>query len=102
MNDEREAMAVALDRWAENLGALIRHLSDGDEDVAREDVLILLLQGLDLFGGPESMMMQQSFPVLDAIKKKIDASDLGGALRQVLYFRQQIEEVRDLVRTGGD
>lgn len=101
MNDHRHAVTVALEHWGGTLETLIRHLSEADEDASGEAVLILLLQGLDLFGGPESLLMQQSLPVLDAIRQKVDESDLGGALRQAQLFRQQLEEVRDRVGTEG-
>lgn len=99
MNDHRNAVTVALEQWAGTIETLIHHLGEADADASREAVLILLLQGLDLFSGPESVLMQQSFPVLDAIKKKVDASDLDGALKQALLFRQQVGEVQDLLRS---
>lgn len=102
MNDNREAVSAALEQWSVTLDTLIRQLVDADEDASHEAVSILLVQGLGLFGGPVSVVMQESFPVLDAIQKKVDASDLDGALRQALVFRQQLEEIRDLVRTEGN
>ena len=98
MTDHREAMSAALETWIETLEILISHLTKGDVEAAHEAVLILLLQGLDLFGGPDSVLMKQCFPVLDAIKKKVDVSDLDGALRQSLLFRKQLEEIRSLMR----
>lgn len=98
MNDNREAVSAALEAWYGTLGTLIHHLTEADEDASSEAILILLLQGLGSFGGPDSVM-GHFFPVLDAIKKKVDASDLAGALSQAQLFRHQIEVVRALVST---
>jgi|GEM_PF-3597449 hypothetical protein len=87
-----------LDAWQASLYTLIQHLNAGDVDASHEAVFILLVQGLGLFGeGP----MMQFFPVVDSIKGKIDRSDLGGALRQALVFRQQLDEVKVLVCRGA-
>jgi hypothetical protein len=87
-----------LDAWRGTLDVLIQHLDAADQDALREDVFVLLLQGLGLFGfeGP----MIHLFPVVDSIRIKIDRSDLDGALRQALSFRKQLEEVRALVCSG--
>jgi hypothetical protein len=97
MNDTPGSVIEALDTWNATAGILIQHLAAGDEEAAQEALTILLMQGLGLFGGPESVMMQQAFPVLDGIKTRID---LGGALSRGLEFQRQIGEVRSLVLDG--
>jgi hypothetical protein len=44
--------------------------------------------------------MMHLFPVLDSMKTRIDKSDVDGALRQAIIFRQQLDEVRALVCSG--
>jgi len=56
----------------------------------------LLLQALDKFGA-ESAAMKQFFPVLDAIKSRIDANQLEGALGQTRSFQSQLKEVMHIV-----
>jgi hypothetical protein len=90
-----------LDSWRANLDILLRHLAADDKDGSREAVFILLLQGLGFFGGPEGPMMHL-FPVVDSIRIKIDKSDLDGASRQALIFRQQLEEVKVLIQDGAE
>ena len=100
MTDIYETTDAALGAWRANLETLIQHLIAADQDASREDVFVLLIQGLGFFGGPEGPMILL-FPVVDAIKSRIDSSDLEGALRQAIIFRKQLDEVVALVR-GGD
>jgi hypothetical protein len=44
--------------------------------------------------GPDSPVMQHFFPVMDTIKRRIDALDLEGALRQTVVFERQINEIK--------
>ena len=41
-------------------------------------------------------LMQHFFPVMDAIKRRIDAEDLEGALQQTVIFERQINEIKAL------
>jgi len=100
MNDIFGPTSAALDAWQANLDILIQHLEAADKDASREAVFVLLLQGLGSFGGPEGPM-GLLFPVVDAIKSRIDKSDLDAALRQAIIFRKQLEEVAALVRGGA-
>ena len=97
MNDNASA---ALDAWRANLDILIEHLSAAEEpENISEALLVLLLQGFGLFG-LDSLVMQECFPVLDLLKRRIDSRDYRGALRQALLFRHQLDEVRALVCRG--
>jgi len=91
-------MPEALEAWLETLNILIQRLADKEEDLAQEAVSVLLLQGLELFGGPDSVLMQQCFPVLDAIKRALDRQDLHAAVGQAFTLQTQLLEVLELVR----
>lgn len=100
MKDHQEAMLFALQEWRKSLDELVRHLREANKDAAGEAVFILLLQGLDQFGGPDSPVMEQFGPVLDVIKKRVHAADFEGALRQALSFQRQLDEIDLLMRKG--
>lgn len=78
---------------------LINSLSASDEEKSNDGITGLLMQGLTQFGH-ESVAMQQFFPVFDTIKRRIDASDLPGALGQARLFQSQIKEIISLTRSG--
>jgi hypothetical protein len=100
VNDSQETASSNLDAWRANLEILIQHLTTADEpENISEALLVLLLQGLGLFG-LDSMVMQECFPLLDLLKRRIDLRDYRGALRQAILFRQQLDEVRSLVCSG--
>ena len=78
---------------------VIDRLRKGDEDDAHTALTVLLVTALQSFGH-RSIAMKQFFPVLDAIKSAIDASNLERALGQTLVFRAQLDEVIEIVQTG--
>lgn len=100
MKDDQEAMLVAFETWCGTLEELIRHLRKSDKKGSSDTVFTMFLQGLAHFGGPDGTVMTQFAPVLNVIKKRVHAEDFEGALRQALSFRDQLEEVRLLVREG--
>jgi len=98
MSEESEIQN--LDAWRANLDLLIQYLTTADEpENISEALLVLLLQGLGLFG-LDSVVMQECFPALDLLKRRIDSRDYRGALRQAILFQQQLDEVRALVCSG--
>ena len=54
MNDSQATASSNLDAWRANLEVLIHHLTTADEpEIISEALLVLLMQGLGLFGlGP--------------------------------------------------
>ena len=101
MNENYESICAALDSLSETLLILSQKLTEADEDDSHEALSILLMQGLELFG-PESVLMQQLFPALDAIKNQLDTSDYGTAMYQTDRLWEQLDQVRALVRAGAD
>jgi hypothetical protein len=75
-------------------------LTAGEEENAHTALTYLLMTALQSLG-PESVAMKQLFPVLDAIKKHIDASDLGRALNQTRVFRAQLKEIIDVIQSAS-
>lgn len=100
MKNDPESLLASLVAWGASLAELIRHLGAADKKASSEAVLILLLQGLHYFDGPDSPVMEQFGPVLDVIKKRIHTEDFEGALRQARSFETQFEEVKLMVRKG--
>jgi len=99
MTDIYEPTSAALDAWRANLDILIQHLTKADEDASREAMFVLLVQGLGLFG-LDSVVMQECFPALDLLKRRIDSRDYRGSLRQAVLLQRQLDEVRALVCSG--
>ena len=99
MNGDVESILAPLSLWTLTLNVVIERLTSADGD-AHEALTVLMMQGLHLFGGPKSPVMQQFFPVLNSIKAKLDDSDLDGALSTANRLREQLDEVRMLVRAG--
>ena len=89
-------MIQNLDVLLETMQVLKPALADEDGDKAHEAITVMLMQGLDLFGA-KSVAMQQFFPVMDVIKRRIDDADFSGALRQANLFEKQINEIKGLV-----
>lgn len=87
--------------WLGTIDALIQRLKLGKADEAHRALVVVMMEGLSRFGGPESVVMQECFPPLDRIMRQIDAADLNGALRQTLLLRRQLGEVLDLVASMG-
>ena len=81
MNDNKTKVLETLADLATTTQILTGHLSASDEDKSHEAISVLLMQGLHQLG-PEAPAMQQFFPVFDTVKRRIDASDLEGALGQ--------------------
>jgi hypothetical protein len=98
--DATQANLDALDLFYGTSEFLFEHLLHNHKDQSIEGVSVLLLLGLELFGGPESQVMRQLFPAMDDIRRRIDMEDLDGALRLTLRFRSQLNEIRMLVRAG--
>ena len=86
-------MMQTLNVLLETIVILKAALSDQDDDKAHEAVSVLLMQCMTLLG-PDSPVMRHFFPVMDAIKERIDALDLDGALRQTVIFERQINEIK--------
>jgi hypothetical protein len=80
MNDNATRIESFTD-MAATTQILINYLSASDENKSHEAISVLLMQGLTQLW-PGSVAMQQFFPVFDTIKRRIDASDIQGALRQ--------------------
>jgi hypothetical protein len=97
-NSTAEAIQ-SLEDMAATTQILINYLSASDEDKSNEAITILLMQGLTQFGR-ESVAMQQFFPVFDTIKRRIDASDLEGALGQTRLIQSQLNEIILQIRNG--
>jgi len=72
-------------------------LESADHEKAHEAVSVLLMQCMTVYG-PEHPVFQQLFPALDTIEKRIANSELKFALRQSRLFKDQLEEVKTIVR----
>ena len=99
MNGDVESILAPLVLWTLTLNVVIDRLTSADGD-AHEALSISMVQALHLFGGPKSTVTQQLFPVLDSIKAKLDDSDHDGALHAANRLREQLDEVKALVRAG--
>jgi hypothetical protein len=95
MNSHNQTMMQTLNVLLDTISILKTALSDQDDDKAHEAVSVLLMQCMTLLG-PESPVMQHFFPVMDAIKRRIDAEDLEGALQQTVIFERQLNEIKAL------
>ncbi len=95
MNSHNQTMMQTLDVLLETIGILKAALTDQDDDKAHEAVSVLLMQCMSLLG-PDSPVMQHFFPVMDAIKRRIDAEDLEGGLEQTVIFERQLNEIKAL------
>jgi len=101
MNETNSNMIQSLEDVAVSATTqiLINHLSAFDEGKSHEAISVLLMQGLTLLG-QKSVAMQQFFPVFDTIKRRMDSSDLQGALGQAREFQTQLNEIISLIRKG--
>jgi hypothetical protein len=91
--------AAALQALLKLTDVVVDHLTRGEGEKAHAALTVLLMAALGSLG-PESFAMKQFFPVLNAIKKHIDASDLGRALNQTHVFKAQLKEIIDIVQAG--
>lgn len=96
MSSQQEQACAAIDMLLDTVGILSSALESKDDNNAHEAVTILLMQCMTTYG-PEHPVMQQFFPVLDTIKRRIDAMELDAAQRQSQIFAEQLREVKDLV-----
>lgn len=95
----KEEMLTALRDLSITTDVLVNGLAAGNLDKGREAVSVLLMQGMNYFG-PKSTVMQQFFPVWDAIKDHIDRSDGPRAMGQARLWKTQLEEVIAIVANG--
>lgn len=95
MKSHNQTMMQTLDVLLETIGVLKAALSDQDDDKAHEAVSVLLMQCMSLLG-PDSSVMQHFFPVMDAIKRRIDAEDIEGGLEQTVIFERQLNDIKAL------
>ena len=98
---EPESASNNFSTWLGTIDVLIQRLRLGKADEAHQALVVVMMEGLSRFGGPESEVMQECFPPLDRIKRQIDAADLDGAHRLTLHLRRQLGEVLDLVASLG-
>lgn len=99
MDDKRQGMLGALRDLAQTTDVLIRSLERQDLEKAHEAISVLLMQGMDYFG-PASALMQQCFPVWDAVRSHIDRGDAALALGQSQVWSRQLDEVIAIVEQG--
>lgn len=79
--------------------ALIDCLAKAEENNAHTAVTALMMHALTSLG-QDSVAMKQFFPVFDTIKRRIDVSNLKGALEQAQLFKVQLKEIIDIVQAG--
>lgn len=97
MNNPPKNPLTVLAVLRETCSILKTALQDDDDDKAHEAVSVLLMQAMQ-FLGMDSPIMAQFFPPMDIIKRRIDAMDLEGALRQTEIFDRQLSEIMDLMK----
>ena len=97
MNNPPKNPLAVLAVLRETCSILKNALQDDDDDKAHEAVSVLLMQAMQ-FLGKDSPIMAQFFPPMDIIKRRIDAMDLEGALRQTEIFDRQLSEIMDLMK----
>ena len=99
MTNEQMQPIDILDIFEETTDILLDALSRSDFDKAHEAISILLMQGMDMYG-IEHPLMQQCFPVWDAIKNHIDSEDIARALSQTKTWKKQLAEVRSIASSN--
>ena len=90
----------ALGDLIETIDILIVNLSQADQEKSYEANSVLLFQAMTFFR-PESVVMQQCFPVLDRLERLIKQSDLLAARKQAVLFKTQLQEVQQLIKASG-
>ncbi len=93
---EQEQACAAIDMLLETVEILTAALEKKDDDKAHEAVSVLLMQCMTTYG-QDHPVMQQFFPVMDTIKRRIDSMELDAALRQTKIFEGQLHEVKEIV-----
>lgn len=93
---EQEQALAGIDMLLEAVGILNIALEKTDNDQAHEAVTVLLTQCITTYG-LDHPVMQQFFPVLDMIKRRIDSMEFDAALRQSKLFEEQLDEVKEIV-----
>ncbi len=92
MDDNSPKMIEALKIIDATTSILLEALQADDKDKAHEAVSIMFMQGMDIFG-PNDPTMQQFFPVWEAIKNHIVASNIEKAKGQTKTWQSQLQEV---------
>lgn len=99
MNPQQQQAIDNFDSLLEGITILKGHLANEDDDGAHEAITVTMMMGMQLFG-MESATMQQLFPVLDNIKRRIDGMQLQAALGQAELCENQLREIQTLIRNG--
>ena len=81
------------------MGILVNALISENNEKSHEAISVLLLQVIDIYG-TDSLIYQQYFPVIDAIKNQIDAFNYSAALNQSQVFSRQLNEVKNIILSG--
>jgi hypothetical protein len=98
VQNEQMTVAEVLNVFEETTGILLTALQASNLDKAHEAISVMLMQGMDMFGH-EHPLMQQFFPVWEAIKTHIDTENIQSALSQTETWRQQLLEVRAIINS---
>jgi hypothetical protein len=96
MNPQKQQAISALNTLLETVAILRAALSEEDDNKAHEAVSVLLTQAMTFYGA-DHPVFQQFFPVLDTIKRRIDAMQLEDALCQAELFDGQLREVQTII-----
>ncbi len=99
MSNQQQVMLQALEDLQNTTDILLGGLAASDDEKSLEAISVMLVQGMNHFGG-ESPAMQQFFPVWDAIKSHIDRSDFERALSQTTTWQNQLRELIETVKAG--
>jgi hypothetical protein len=78
---------------------LLLALREGDHGKAHEAVSVMLMQGMTMLG-EQHPVMQQFFPVWNAIEIHISSGDNARALGQTETWKRQLEEVIEIVEAN--
>lgn len=92
-------MSDALDQLKATTQVLLQALRNKDLDKGHEAISVLLTQGMTMLGR-DSPVMQQFFPVWDAIEKHINRLNVADALGQTEIWDRQLDEVIAIVRSA--
>lgn len=99
MSTQSNPMLDVLNDLDATTDILLAALSNSDEDKAYEAISVLLLQGIETIG-KDHPVMQQCFPVWDAIRNHIESLDLERAHSQTVTWKRQLGEVIEIVQNG--
>jgi hypothetical protein len=97
MNIQDNPMINALNDLDATTNILLAALLNSKEDSAHQAISVMLMQGMHYFGNNDAVI-QQFFPVWDAIGNDIESIRMEKALSQARTWKAQLQEVIEIVK----